>query len=251
MCWMRFALIALTFFLASGARADDEDWNAWRKDTKKFVEGRFKYYVHTPPGFDARESKDKKYPLLVVAHWSYVDGPAYLHYWRPDADAHGVIVAAPNSIGGANWIPADGANVEHMVTQIKAQYPIDDKQVWLAGYSAGGVFIYYELFKYPSLFTAVLPVGGRIRRHKALVPTDQVPRTTRVCVFHGKTDRNIHFSEAESDIAILRSVGYEVELHAMPKFGHWIPRDRGAEMFACLRGKPPISLDISDPIHGK
>src|SRR2546422_1994102 len=51
------------------------------------------------------------------------------------------------------------------------------------------------LFPYPTLFRS------RIRRHRALEPEGTGPRATRVCVFHGTWDKNIHFTEAESDVA--------------------------------------------------
>ena len=232
---MRCALLVFVFSLLA-SHAGAKDYLAWRRDTQLFEDGSLVYWVHTPPAYN--EDPNRRYPLLVILHWSYVRGRSYLHYWRPDGDAHNVIIAAPNSRGGASWIPADGSNIERMIEQVSKNYSVDPDRIWLAGYSAGGVYVYHLLFKYPHLFHAVLPIGGRVGRHRSDAPPAKVPKRTRVCLFHGEWDRNIKFAEAERDLAFLTEQGYEVDFHEMKKFGHWIPRSRGAEMFACLNGVP-------------
>ena len=248
-------VLAIGLLLAVDAAARDQ-YGSWRRNTTKHTIGRFTYYVRTPPGFDRRAPR--RYPLLVILHWSHVKGPAYIVSWRKDATDHELLLAAPSSLGGATWIERDGINIERMLTEIKRDYPVDEDRVWLAGYSAGGVFVYHMLFRYPHLFDAVLPLGGKIGRHHRFAPKEPGIFDTRVCVFHGVWDRNIPMPEAEKDVAFLRSRGYRVEFHRMARFGHWIPRDKGAEMIGCLYGprlaeKPARSptrlLDIADPGH--
>jgi poly(3-hydroxybutyrate) depolymerase len=234
---MRILAILLVGLFATTALAEKKtDWNAWRKRTKKVQSGNFTYYVHTPP----RMKKDgtQKYPLLVVLHWSFVNGPAYLNYWHKDGDKHGLIVAAPNSRGGASWVPVDARNIEKMVAELKTKYPVDPTKVWVVGYSAGAVFIYYLLFKYPDLFQVGLPVGGRTKRHRVEAPRDKGAKKTKICLFHGEWDRNIRFKTAVADAAYLRGLGYEVVLHKMKRFGHWIPRGRHHRLIKCFREQP-------------
>ncbi len=220
-----------------------EDWNAWRKDTRKIESsgphGKFTYYVHTPPGYAEGAKQGKRYPVLVVLHWSFVTGPEYLHYWREDADRRGVILVAPNSKGRGSWLPADGDNLAQLTGELKAGYSVDRDRIWVAGYSAGAVFIYYLAFKHPEVFHAGLVNGGRIRRHRPLLPTDKGKKPMRLCIFHGRWDKNIHFDEAEGDAIELRQHGYGVTLYPIDRFGHWIPRTLGDPMLDCLEGKSP------------
>ncbi len=231
-------LLVMLVLVAAGPAQAAEDFLAWKRNTRLVQDGSLKYYVHTPPRY-TREPY-RKYPLLVVLHWSYVRGRSYLHYWRPDGDAHDVIIAAPNSRGRAAWLPADGPNIVKMIEQVKQEYSVDETRIWLAGYSAGGVYVYSLMFRYPQLFHAVLPIGGRVGRHRREAPGNTVSRHTRVCLFHGQWDKNIPFTKAEQDNRFLTALGYQVTFKMMEKFGHWIPRTRGPEFFACLNGAPLV-----------
>lgn len=239
------AWVTLIALLSPGTAHADEDFQAWRRDTKLVKQGSLAYYVHTPPRY--KKEPHRKYPLLVVLHWSYVRGRSYLHYWRPDGDAHDVIIAAPNSRGRASWLASDGPNIVKMIKQIKRQYSVDETKIWLAGYSAGGVFVYHLLFRYPDLFHAVLPIGGRVGRHRREAPGERERRRTRVCLFHGQWDANIKFKQAEKDSRFLRLLGYDVTFTMMEKFGHWIPRTRGPEFFGCLNGSPLVGPPPTGP----
>jgi predicted esterase len=220
----------------ASAKKSTVNWRAWQQNTTKVTEGSLTYYVHTPPRYS--ETSGKRYPLLVLLHWSYVKGSAYLHYWRPDADQADIITAAPNSRGGAAWVRADGPNIVNMVKQITEKYPIDKDRIWLAGYSAGAVYAYRMLFDFPETFNTVLALGGRIgKRHSSASP--KAPSATpRVCIFHGAWDRRFGQDSDKRDVALLRRLGYSVEHVVVPRLGHWIPRNQGQAMIQCLAGGP-------------
>jgi poly(3-hydroxybutyrate) depolymerase len=238
-------ILVTTLSPASPALADKpaQDWYAWKTDTERVSDGALTYYVHTPPGYEANVGK--RYPLVIILHWSYVSGKSYLHYWRPDGDKHNVILAAPNSRGRASWIPADGANIAEVVRRVSKTHAVDPSRIWLAGYSAGGVFVYNMLFKYPDLFDAVLPLGGRIGRHRSDAPREPGPRHSRVCLFHGEWDRRYGKGSDIADKQKLTALGYDVEHHVMPRFGHWIPRTQGDNMLRCLNGSLPVVPGIA------
>ena len=238
---MRKFYVALLLLLGLGipySKADKKpsDWRAWRQNTTKVTKGSLSYYVHTPPKYN--EQAGKTYPLLVILHWSYVNGSAYLHYWRPEADMADVIVAAPNSRGGAAWVRSDGPRIVKMVRELSETYPIDTDRIWLAGYSAGGLYAYRMLFEYPDVFDSVLALGGRVTPNAAKAAKRTHNKSPRVCLFHGAWDQRFGRGSDTRDAALLRTLGYDVKHVVVPRLGHWIPRNQGKAMVDCLAGGP-------------
>ncbi len=85
---------------------------------------------------------DAKAPLLVLIHGSTSNGKTILSRWTGMADAHGIILAAPNAIDNSRWAsPEDGPLfLKDVVDDVAKLYAIDGRRMYIFGHSAGAVF---------------------------------------------------------------------------------------------------------------
>lgn len=143
------------------------------------------YELHVPPTYDPT----KRTPLVFMFH-GYTEtstGIANTTHFAVTADKRGLIVAFPQGIGngfnaGDCCGTASSSNVDDvgftkdMIAAIDAEYCIDAKRVYSAGFSNGGFLSYRLACELADKIAAVAPVAGGLRQTPATcIPTRPVP----------------------------------------------------------------------------
>jgi len=156
------------------------------------------YTLHVPPGYDGKTPM----PLVVVLHGlsQDADSIAKLSAMSEKADKEGFIVAYPNAtkwlgvsslrawdVDNGVQIPGTDSNdvgfVRNMVNAIKDNMAVDDKRVFAAGFSNGGMLTYKLASEMSDTFSAVAVVAGG-SDGKETKPSNDVS----VMAIHGSRD---------------------------------------------------------------
>lgn len=139
---------------------------------------------------------------------SFLSGSGFM----PIADEHGVVLVAPEGIG-LSW------NVEYCCG-VSRKNDIDDtgyiaaiasalksngvQDVFLAGYSNGGILSYMVSSMYPELFRAIAPVaataGGRRFSYEPFLTPKTLKETVPAIIIHGKQDEVIPYEGGVSPV---------------------------------------------------
>lgn len=155
--------------------------------------------LHVPPTYDAA----KQSPLVFVFH-GYTEtssGVAAATHFAKTADARGMIVAFPQGVSngfnaGDCCGTAASSNVDDvgftrdMIAALDADYCVDPKRVFSAGFSNGGFLSYRLACELSDKIAAIAPVAGGLR----LDPMKCNPkRPIALLHIHGTSDLVVPF----------------------------------------------------------
>ncbi len=198
------------------------------------------YMVWIPKDFDP----GRKYPLLVFLHGS-ASTETNIRGWR-DIIPEGFIALGPRGRGPSNCYSWDNAqtDVAEAVQAVKENFPIDGRNVLLAGFSMGGYGAYRTFYEAPETYRGIAVFSGMptARFDPAEHKDAKVVDFTRaenirqlkgvpLFVFHGKRDLNVSYDETERFVAQLKRVGVPVQFHAEADKGHESPSDETIRAF--------------------
>lgn len=162
---------------------DGEWWYGLRQ--KAGLATPYKYKVYLPEGYEA--DPGKSWPLLVSLHGSGERGDDFKRVM-----AHGVplllesgkkltfIVVAPQCPLKQWWVPAA---IMDLIGDIRFQYRVDSRRIYLTGLSMGGYGTWATAARYPGFFAAIAPVCGA-----ALPESADRLRGLPIWAFHGDAD---------------------------------------------------------------
>jgi predicted peptidase len=148
----------------------------------------YTYLVYKPPGFEAPENADRRWPLLVYLTGFLTSGHDVTRL--PDGDPPEeiekgrdfpmVVLSPMTPTFGERWSPA---LVMGLVDEAIARYRVDPYRVYLTGVSTGANGVWSTAISYPERIAAILPVCGWGSPHGVERMKD-VP----VWAFHGGLD---------------------------------------------------------------
>lgn len=160
-----------------------------------------KYLVHLPPAYDGRRAT----PLVICLHGGGGDiGFARRMFGMSEkADKEGFIVAYPNGSGRLKnhvltWNAdeccgyAEAKRIDdvgfmrNFIKQIESEYNIDNKRVYLVGFSLGAMMCYRLASELSEEITAVAIVGGSMNG-KEKPPEHALP----MLIIHGLKDKHV------------------------------------------------------------
>ena len=180
-----------------------------------------KYLVHLPASYDS----SKPTPLIVCLHGGGGDIGFAVRMFRfnEKADKEGFIVAYPNGSGRMGdhiltWNAVeccgyakahhrnDVAFIRHFVEQLKKDYNVDQKRVYIVGFSNGAMMAYKIATEMPEEFAAFASVSGSMNgtEHEPALPIPAL-------IIHGTADKHIPVAGGGGKLA---KWGFNV--HAMP-----------------------------------
>ncbi|MEX0728325.1 MAG: prolyl oligopeptidase family serine peptidase, partial [Planctomycetaceae bacterium] len=150
----------------------------------------------------------EKYPCFVVVpqcpeemKWVDVD-------WTLDA---GTMPAEPT--GPMRW-------TQELIDKLIAEFPIDNKRLYITGLSMGGFGTWDAIQRYPEKFAAAAPVCGG-------GDPNQVKQCANVPIwaFHGAKDEVVKVNRSREMIAAIKALGGKPRYTEYPEVGHdsWVP----------------------------
>ncbi len=165
-----------------------------------------------------KASNPARHPLILVLHYG---GQPTRYYGRPLIEQlfgpalHGLspILVAPESLGG-RWHEAENESfVLALLDTLIDAYPIDPRQVIVAGYSMGALGSWYLARNYPERFAAAIPVAG--------VPADSEPVTIPIYTFATPNDEIFAIARFEELCAELTQAGVAIRFERVSAQGHY------------------------------
>jgi polyhydroxybutyrate depolymerase len=158
------------------------------------------YLVHLPAAY----SKDKSRPLVLVFHGGGGNGEqmAKMTGFSRKADREGFIAVYPNGTGlwqnrFLTWNAGnccawayenridDVGFIRVLIGQLKKDYPVDDRRVYAAGISNGGMMSYRLACELSDQIAAIGPVAGA--QNIDCKPSQPVS----VIILHGTADQHV------------------------------------------------------------
>jgi phospholipase/carboxylesterase len=167
---------------------------------------------------------DRPAPLLVMLHGARGSASNVIPIVADGAEAHGVIVLAPDS-RGATWdvirkdYGEDVAFLDRALAEVFRTCVIDPARIAIAGFSDGASYA----------LSLGLINGGLFRHILAFSPGFALPTQTgnppSILISHGREDAVLPIERCGRRIAVrLRSLGYAVEYREFAG-GHVVPTD--------------------------
>ncbi len=204
---LRFALLAAV--LAANLHAQDST-------TPELIRGGVIQVDGKPHSFDlfipGSDTHAPPMPLLVALHGAGGNGRGQINAWLSVARANKFIVLAPNIDNSPQAWDTLYAHPEWICGAIDAlakSYPIDRHRLYLWGYSAGGMFMFYFSFLESRYFAAAAVHGGVIEDNKYEI-ADLATRKIPIAYYIGTRDQwwSTKQTRATRDALLLR--GFEV-----------------------------------------
>ncbi len=154
----------------------------------------FRYYLYAPKNYNARSH----YPLVVLLHGvsRHMRGGEYL-LAEAMKSRHPAFILVPIAPKGMIWGYPDlkgGAAPMAMkaIHSVQKKFPIDEKRIYVSGYSMGGAGTFAMVEQYPNVFAAALPLcGGWDPNRAALFPNDVPILAARGSLDYPELSRNV------------------------------------------------------------
>lgn len=170
------------------------------------------FTVHTPPGYD----ESKPAPLLLVLHGYALEAKVQSLYFGLDAvtDPRGMLYVAPdgtkNDEGKAFWNATsaccappdsdvdDSAYLAAVIEQVRSDYAIDDRRIFVLGHSNGGFMAYRLACDHADLIAGIVSLEGAMAEDPwRCDPSEPVS----VVEIHGTADTVIRYEGGRNDDA--------------------------------------------------
>lgn len=123
-----------------------------------------------------------------------------------------------------NYPQAEKSRVQLLkfLEQLQTEHPYDEKQVYLCGFSQGGIMSYSLALTRPELVKGIAILSGRLLDEvKALVATDEQVKHLKIFMAHGTQDNVIGLEHARNALSFLKSKKLQPSYKEYP-LGHGI-----------------------------
>ena len=243
-------LVAASFSFAQWGVGGGKSLNDYKKES---VSGR-DIHVYAPSNLAPKS------PLLISCHGMDQD-PNYQQsntHWEAVADTAGFVVVYPRGgTGMSTWdISGDKDTkwVVQIIEQMVKEYDIDQKRVYLSGFSMGGMFTYHAMSKIADKIAAFAPTSGT-----NVMGASKAMRPVPIIHPHGTSDDVLNYSQVEGFIKNYRDQFHcpsqaEVQNNYPNSENRatmytWGPCDEGVYIKHLKlegRGHSPSKADVSD-----
>lgn len=243
-------LVAASFSFAQWGGGGGKSLNDYKKES---VSGR-DIHVYAPSNLAPKS------PLLISCHGMDQD-PNYQQsntHWEAVADTAGFVVVYPRGgTGMSTWdISGDKDTkwVVQIIEQMVKEYDIDQKRVYLSGFSMGGMFTYHAMSKIADKIAAFAPTSGT-----NVMGASRAMRPVPIIHPHGTSDDVLNYSQVEGFIKNYRDQFHcpsqaEVQNNYPNSENRatmytWGPCDEGVYIKHLKlegRGHSPSKADVSD-----
>jgi predicted esterase len=177
------------------------------------------FYLFVPKSVVAA----KPAPLIVMLHGSGRNGMSLVEKWKDLASKEGFIIAGPDSNSSERWSAIDDPPdfLRDLIVQLKSEYPINSRRIYLFGNSAGAVYA-LTLSMIESEYFAATAVHAGAWRHTeeySVIPAAQ--RKIPIAIWVGTNDQYFSIPEVRSTRAALEAKGFPIQVTEMAGHDHY------------------------------
>ena len=176
------------------------------------------YYLYVPSTIQPSTTV----PLVVMLHGSNRTGNSLVEKWKDLAKKEGFIIAGPDATNLKGWqAPQDGPEFLHdLVEELKTKYPVNPRQVYLFGHSAGATFA-LEISLLESQYFAATAVhaGALMEDDKSWV--ELAKRKIPLFIQVGEYDEYFPVKLVRETRDLLKTSGFPIELTEIKDHDHW------------------------------
>lgn len=193
-----------------------------------------KYLLFLPADYMSQ----KKWPLILFLHGAGEKGSNLEIVKRqglPKIIEHGkelpFIVVAPQCPESSFWdMHLDELYL--LLQEVKNEYAVDNKRIYLTGISMGGYGVWGLASKYPDEFAALVPICGGWENLNSILKLIDIP----IWVFHGALDNIVPVDESIRLVKFLKQHNANIKLTIYPDLAHdsWTPTYQNDELYKWL-----------------
>lgn len=180
--------------------------------------GKGGYSLYVPEGYDTARS----WPLIICLHGGMGRGDDYIWTWLRLGKSRGYLLLSPKSIL-STWSlmgeDLDEESVLAMLEEVREEYRIDERRIFLTGLSDGGSYTFTLGLKHPELFAGLAPVAGVLQ----VAGDPQRARGLSILMIHGQRDYIFPVGMARSAYAYLVKNRFQVIYRELEDWGHAFP----------------------------
>lgn len=172
--------------------------------------------------YSGRKNNEKQLPLIVQLHGAGERGNGKEEIYK--VETHGFakhlqeneyecIVVMPQCPKDSFWV-ARVESIINFIEQIKAEFNINEKKIYLTGLSMGGYGTWFTAMAKPEMFAAIAPVcGGGMAWNAAVL---NMP----IWTFHGAVDHVVSPQQTDEMVEKLELLGKDVNYTRLDNVGH-------------------------------
>ncbi len=222
------------------------------------------YRLLVPRGYDAAKS----WPLIIWLHGSGEKGSnnsaqlsGITSTFLGNKEKCPALVMVPQCPSDSSWLGI-GLNEPPKITEpsrmiiatiaeLRKEFNLDDRRIYIGGFSMGGCGSWELLSRYPNLFAAAFPIAGPPGDRPGLAP---LIKDVPIWVFHGDKDNVAPVDSSRTIVAALKAVDSPVKYTEYKNGGHEASTtlaDPALQewLFAQKRSAPPSFTPITVPVN--
>ena len=185
------------------------------------------YSVYVPESYDPA----KTYPLISTLHGGSGHGSSEYWKWLRDARCEGFVVHSPTSTDSTWQLFEPEREIETLlaqISQIKANWNVDEHRLLLTGTSDGGTFSLVAGLLEDSPFTHLAPCAASF--HPILLEGTTRARLEQVKIYliHGARDWMFPVDVAQMAHHALRTAGVNIVYREISELGHAWPDEENS-----------------------
>ena len=195
----------------------------------------FNYFLYLPKEYG--QDPNKRWPLLLCLHGVGERGNTINELERikvngipkflEDKEDFPFVVVCPQCPTNSFWV-VQVENLNKLLDTLLEEYAVDEKMVYLTGFSMGGYGAWYFAMAYPEKFAAIAPIcGGGMAWNAPMLAN--LP----VWAFHGDKDPVVSFRESENMVNALKDCGGNVKFTLYKDIDHdsWTTTYNNTELY--------------------
>ena len=158
-------------------------------------------------------------PAILALHGGGGNGRQSIAAWKDVAEQNGIVLIAPTLPPGPALEPKVHLLLRDLVAEVKRQWKVDPRRVYLFGHSAGGVFAFDAVMLDSDLFAAAAV-------HAAAIDPDydwilkKAQRKAPVALYIGDGDQFFSLPRVRRTRDVLQAGGFTVHYVEIPHHDH-------------------------------
>jgi hypothetical protein len=165
--------------------------------------------------------------LVEIARPGEFSKEQFKEEWSGLAEAHGIIVLAPQPKDDKRWLPTETEFIRKTIDAVKDSYEIDANRVVLYGYRSGGSMAFLTAFRHRESVRGIATVDTAISLGRGVPEPDPANRLSIYAALAADTK---NLDEAESTLDLLKKQRFPVTQVELGKTARPLDQNERAEL---------------------